>query len=314
MAYKKALPEKLREIAVSDVFINEYMPDASGSYVKVYLLGLSQCMKEKPMSLSQIADKLSMLESDVIRAWNFWADKKVVKFDGENVEFIELEKPVMITETKPVYYPDEIVLSASSNKQIADMFVVVEKILTKPLSSADLTVLYSLYDFYRMPIDVIPMLVTYCVANGKKSMRQIEKTAGKWIEKGIDSVESAENYLKKVEEHNKIINKIKNSVGIIDRNFSPTEIKYINGWLYDLKMPFEMIMKAFDLCAANTGKFSVKYMDKVLTDWHNDGKKSMIKDKENKSNATPTKFTNFDQREYDYDAFERKSLGKAGNK
>ena len=155
MAYKKAMPEKTREISVSDVFVTEYMPDANGNFVKVYLLGLSQCMLDKPMSASEMADRLCMLESDIIRAWNYWTEKKVVKYDGENVEFLDLEakKTMQLLETKPVYFPEEISVAASVNSELAGMFHIVEQILKKPLSSADLTVIYSLYDFYRIPLD-----------------------------------------------------------------------------------------------------------------------------------------------------------------
>lgn len=311
MAYKKSMPEKAREISVQEAFITEYMPEANGNFVKVYLLGLSQCMLDKPMSRSEMADKLCILESDVIRAWNFWADKKVVKFDGENIEFLELSRKnqVQVLETKPVYYPEEISACMSANTELADMFQIVQKILQKPFSSTDLVVVYSLYDYYRIPLDVIPMLVTFCMKNGKKSMRQIEKTAAKWVEKGIDSVEAAENYLKKAEEYGKAIEKLKNAMGVTDRKFSPTEINYINGWLYEMKVPFEKIMKAYDICASNTGKLSVKYMDTVLKNQLGETELKQT-GKTEKSNAVPTKFTNFDQRKFDYDAFEKRTGNK----
>lgn len=308
MAYKKSMPEKAREISVQEAFVTEYMPEAGGNFVKVYLLGLSQCMLDKPMTIREMADKLCILESDIIRAWNYWADKKVVKFDGENVEFLDLtiKNKLQIVETKPVYYPEEISACVAANPELSGMFQIVQKILQKPFSSTDLTVVYSLYDYYRIPLDVIPMLVTFCMKNGKKSMRQIEKTAIKWIEKGIDSVEAAENYLKKAEEYSGAIEKLRNALGVTERNFSPTEIKYINGWIYDMKVPFEKIMQAYDICASNTGKLSIKYMDTVLK---NGVSGAQVKQTD-KSKAVPTKFTNFDQREFDYDAFEKRTGNK----
>ena len=311
MAYKKSTPEKAREISIAEAFITEYMPEANGNFVKIYLLGLSQCMLDKPMTRSEMADKLQILESDVVRAWNFWADKKVVKFDGENVEFLDLnaKNNVQILDTKPVYYPEEISACMAANAELSGMFQIVEKILQKPFSSTDLVVVYSLYDYYRIPLDVIPMLVTFCMKNGKKSMRQVEKTAAKWVEKGIDSVEAAENYLKKAEEYGKAIEKLKRALGVTERKFSPTEIKYINGWLYDMKLPFEKIMKAYDICASNTGKLSVKYMDTVLKNQLAESGQNKPA-KTDKSNAVPTKFTNFDQRKFDYDAFEKRTGNK----
>ena len=323
MAYTIAKSAESGKTVISDVFITEYMPDANGTFVKVYLLGLSQCTKNSPMSFSQMAERLSVTENDVIKAWSFWADKRVVEFDGENVRFLELESAAQVSriETKPVYSADEIFACAAANKQLGDMLRMVEKILSKPLSSTDLTVLYSIYDYYGMPAEVIPMLVTFCVRNGKKSMRQIEKTAVKWVEKGIRSADDAERYLKKAEEYIKAVNRLKNAMGVAGRNFTPGETKCINSWMYDLKAPFELIMHAFDLCIANTGKLSVKYMDRVIANWYAEGvftlekaKSAALKKNLGKSNAKPTGFVNFEQTEYDYDAFERRSIGGSDKK
>ena len=115
------------------------------------------------------------------------------------------------------------------------------------------------------------------------------------------------------------INKLKKAMGVIDRNFTPTEIKCINSWLYDYKMSFEMIIYAYDLCISNTGKMSVKYMNKVIENWHQTGASTVKQAKQpstsgnlSGSRATPTKFSNFDQRDFDYDAFEKSST--EGNK
>lgn len=323
MAYTIAKTAEPEKTAVSNVFITEYMPEANGTFVKIYLLGLSQCTKNQPMSFSQMAQKLSVSETEVIKAWSYWADKNVVEFDGENVRFLELEPAAQVAriETKPVYSAEEIFASAAANKQLGDMLRIVEKIMLKPLSSTDLTVLYSIYDYYGMPLEVIPMLVTFCVRNGKKSMRQIEKTAVKWVEKGISSADDAEKYLKKAEEYIKAINKLKNAMGVTGRNFTPGETKCINSWMYDLKVPFELIMHAFDLCIKNIGKLSVSYMHKVILNWHAEGiftlekaKEAAVKKTLEKSNAKPTGFVNFEQTEYDYDAFEKRSIGGSDNK
>ena len=56
-------------------------------------------------------------------------------------------------------------------------------------------------------------------------MRYIEKVAMDWADKGINNTEKAEEYLKKLEQKNKNLGIIKNSLGIIDRIFTPSELK-----------------------------------------------------------------------------------------
>lgn len=59
--------------AVPNSFIQDYMPDANGSYVKVYLY-LTMCLQtgEAQLSISFLADKLENTEKDIIRALHYW--------------------------------------------------------------------------------------------------------------------------------------------------------------------------------------------------------------------------------------------------
>ena len=58
---------------VANLFIDEYMPQANGSYVKVYLLILRMLSDSKTdISVSEIADILWLTENDVIRSFKYW--------------------------------------------------------------------------------------------------------------------------------------------------------------------------------------------------------------------------------------------------
>ena len=57
---------------VSNIFIDKYMANARGEYVKVYLLGLKYCVSgELGANSAVIANTLSLLETDVLNAWNY---------------------------------------------------------------------------------------------------------------------------------------------------------------------------------------------------------------------------------------------------
>ena len=54
-------------------FIDNYMPEANGEYVKVYLLLLRcQASPDRELTVSGIADILDDTEKDVIRALKYW--------------------------------------------------------------------------------------------------------------------------------------------------------------------------------------------------------------------------------------------------
>ena len=57
---------------VENQFILEYLPNAKGDYVKVYLYGLMCCYHpEKEMNLDTMCHELDMTEDDVQAAFNY---------------------------------------------------------------------------------------------------------------------------------------------------------------------------------------------------------------------------------------------------
>lgn len=69
--------------SISNVFIDEYMPKANGEFVKIYLHLLrlvnsdSQAIEDQ-LSTEKIADRFNMLESDVMRAFNYWESQGLI--------------------------------------------------------------------------------------------------------------------------------------------------------------------------------------------------------------------------------------------
>ena len=324
MAYSKVKSD-VGTIAIPKSFIDKYLCSADGSFVKVYLLGLSQCETDKHMPPAEFAHELSMLLSDVVRAWEYWESQGLVKITYKNkdktdfdIEFQDntVQRNVK-PETKPVYTANEIYSCAEKSMELKEMFAISEKILGKHLSSTDINVIYSLYDYYRLPADVIPMLLMYCVKIGKKSMRQIEKEAQVWVDKGIDTLERTEKYIAMMEKYSSKAHKLKKALGIYDRNFTPTEEKYIKIWFEQMNLSVELISFAYDIAVVNSGKINFKYMNSILEDWYKNGIKTPKQANEYKNSRKPVQRTNtkkviyeFEKEEFDYAAIEARALGK----
>lgn len=82
----------LSATSVSNIFLDEYMPEANGEFVKVYLY-LVRCMGDatKVCGLSAIADALNHTETDVMRALTYWERQNII-----NIDYNEDNKPVGI--------------------------------------------------------------------------------------------------------------------------------------------------------------------------------------------------------------------------
>ena len=101
MARVKLSTEKNRDIflytsRVENLFISEFMPDAPGEYVKVFLLGLMYAQYDEVMDSRKIAIVLGLSEDEVEEAWIYWASRGVIRrrvelsADGLEIEHIEI--------------------------------------------------------------------------------------------------------------------------------------------------------------------------------------------------------------------------------
>jgi DnaD/phage-associated family protein len=295
-------------IPVSKKFVEEYMPKAAPSYVKVYLYGLNLCISgESKFNNKYIADKLNLIESDVINAWKYWHSEGVVSFSlNENntftLEFFDLnserktnnDKPERIfIESRPSYSQKDISDMISKNKSISHIYKEYEKKSGRPISPSDMSIIYSMYDWLKLPPEVIIMLFEYCFEKGKKSIRYIEKVAIDWSEKELYDLNKVEEYLKELEDKSTIINKVKKSFGIYDRKMSSSEIKYVEKWTYDYGYDLDILNYAYDLTIMNTGNLSFPYINSILTSWNKKGIKT-LKDAEriNIKKSEPSGTTN----------------------
>ena len=63
---------------IDNNFIDYYMAEAHGEYVKVYLLLLRCGTKNSELTIAEIADRLECTERDVVRALKYWESRPVV--------------------------------------------------------------------------------------------------------------------------------------------------------------------------------------------------------------------------------------------
>ena len=267
--------------AVVDRCINEGSP----VYLMVYLFALRQLEAgNTAISNSQIAQTLRVSEIDVVNAFLFYSSKGLIKIHNFtsvddvdfDIEFCFAVSKNTNVEFRPHYKASEISRQLSDNPKVSQMYRMVGQIMGKTLSTADTELLYSLYDYYGLPAEVILVMVEYFVSKGKRSMRTIEKEAAKWASGGIDTVEKARKHIKKREEFLSYAYRVRSIMGINERSLTTKELEYINRWQNEFKMDFDMVKAAFELTVNQTGKLSFAYMNKIMESWKQDGIKKPV--------------------------------------
>ena len=308
---------------VSNVFIEKYMPNARGEFVKVYLLMLKHSIAGEPgISGPILASSLNLLESDIMNALNYWSDLGVIKLtsidpmNNFSIEFLDLSED-NFTPNKEVN-----LLDALENKGINDMLKDIEKILGRTLSTKEMEMYLGWQKEFSFPSELILLLVEYCASKGKSDYRYIEKVALTWHDMNITTMAQAQNYIKQTEDKWVKIREILSYLGIKNNDLMKPQEEMIDKWLTTYNFDLDVIKKACNICAERLNRADFKYIDGILTNWFNNNIKTLddiaIKDKQfkknykkntyNKNNSS-NGFNNFEARSYDYEALERKLLG-----
>ena len=160
-------------------------------------------------------------------------------------------------------------------KQFYALTQEIQRLFGRILSSDELVRLFSIYDSLGLPTEVILQLVVYCTAetqgrsgtSSPPSMKYIEKAAYTWAREGIFTLELAERYILERNEKKQENAKIKAALQIQNRNLTPTERKYVDGWLA-LGFGSETVAIAYDRTVTKTGKLSWGYMNSIINSWH----------------------------------------------
>lgn len=307
------------EITIPITFIETELPKAPPLYVSIFLM--TQATKQ---NAAEIAKKLQILESDVLKAWQYWAEKgyqiKQMAQQTQQTEPIKTTKRIVPSQ-RPDYTQAEINLYMK-HKDIQALFRSAERKLGKTLSYNDMSMLFSFYDWLGLPFDVIELLLTYCVSRNKRGMRYIEQVAIAWMEEGIDTAEKAAQYLKI---RTKGYREILRAFGQGNRMPVPEEEKHIKKWLWEYRLPLEVVVMACERTVSQTGGVSFAYADRILSAWKDAGVKNkedvskldeafVAKKAQQKADAKTQKamsqqrqnrFINYTQREWDYAELER---------
>jgi len=351
MAFMKKKDTADRSVTpIPNRFFDEHMINANPAFAAVYLLGYRFFYHgETDVTNRVLADNLKLMSSDVRHAWEYWAERGLVTLHGGaqdadyTVEFLDITPsatPIPAKENKKTpakaadadspdtepsvprtdYSLEELSRQAESCSEVRRLFTIAERMLAKPLKYTEMNLLLGFYDWLKLPVDVVEVMLDYCVSNGHKSWRYIEKVALDWSENQITTINDAESY---IQLFNGEYREIMKSFGQNRRDPNPKEIVYMKKWLREYKMPVELIKEACDRTIMQIGQPKFSYADTILTDWHNNSATTLAdiealeeSFRKNKTQAEPkhtgaqakpgkNRFNNYTGRTWDYETLEK---------
>lgn len=173
---------------VDNQFILEYLPNATGDAVRVYLYGLMQCYHpQQATTLAQMARELSLTEDAILTAYRHWERKGLVRRIADNppaFRYVSIKQLTMTGGAVPVDHEYEAFATAVYGLFGND----------RRLHGAEMSRCYEWVEEMGLPADVVLYLIREMIAQHGKTVaiKTIEKRAAMLAEEEVKSVEDAE--------------------------------------------------------------------------------------------------------------------------
>ena len=188
----------------------------------------------------------------------------------------EAPKPIRPAEP-PAYTEDDLLREQNRGTGFQQLIGEAQRRLGKLLSTEELKILLSLYDYLGLPADVISVLISYCIQRARlrggqrlPSMRTMEREAYHWADLGIDTLEEAAAHVQQQLEKQTKAGRIRQILQLQSRKLTPGEEKMAMQWI-EWGFGEAEIAMAYEKTCINTGGLKWPYLHSILSSWHNQG-------------------------------------------
>ena len=302
--------------AVPSKIVDEGLKFADGVKLKVLLYVLRNSDSELDMDAVSKATGVNV--TDIPEALEYWVNMDVLQKSGDEFSPVNSAKEIKANNnskkeektvesiskdvedqkqrfvvTKP-QKPDYVYTSQrlAVDNDLKILVGEAQTMLGKPLSNSDISTLLMLKDTCGLRLDVILMLIQYCVGIDKGNMRTVEKIGISWADEGINSVEAADNKIASAHHANKCFSLVSSVFGMKNVG-SPTkkQLEYSTKWVGEWKFSSPMLREAYERCVDSKGELKFNYIDGILKKWHAQDIKNLddLKESESTKSSQPKK-------------------------
>lgn len=218
---------------VDNIFISEFMPNASDNCVKVYLYGLYKCSSGKDNTLEQFEKALQISKEDIISIFYYWQEVGLV-------QVINIE-PVQIK-----YLPTKNALQKMKkynvDKYTSFNISAQELIGSKMITPREFEEFYYLIENLHMEKECLLKIIDYCVKiKGKNvAISYVVAVARNWAFEGVLTSSDVDERLMSQERISGDVSLVLKSMGI-KRSASIDEYQMYLHWTNDMGVPLEII-------------------------------------------------------------------------
>lgn len=270
--------------AIENIFINDFMPMANGTDVKVYLLGFKYASQladvsedAVDMNNSILARHLSIPAEDVLRAWDFWEKKGIIKkhlrsqaIGDYDVEFLSLRQLYIDnnysrpTQTSASVGVDELIESTKS-PELSQMFYDIDQLMRRQLTPKERQEILSwVYDMHFSPEMVLKAFLYAVESKGVKHLNYTRSILTHWYDQGIISSEAADEHLALDSKAYSAYRQIYKTLGFQNRTVNAGDKEIMDHWLNELGLDIDYLVEVVKERATRTSNVNMKYLDAAI--------------------------------------------------
>ena len=284
---------------IENLFISEFLPDAPGEYVKVYLFGLMYAQFEQEPNRSELSRLLGISEEEISEAWIYWESRGLVRIERETspegeeeysivfpsrVEELYGRAPESGTDAEyasaaeeaggseeddiPIYLSiddmdyDAIISEKIVDRRLRGLYEKYQSETGRTISRRDTSKIEEAIKVYGIEPEIFDFAIDYCTDLEKYSVDYIFKVALRWTEEGCRTVEDAKRLLDKHSLRNSWYSQVFRALGF-NRPPAPADREIMDRWFDEMGFSIGDVL---DACNASAGLRdpNLRYVNKVL--------------------------------------------------
>jgi len=281
----------LHRTKIENLFISEYLPDAPGDYVKVFLFGLMYAQYELKPDRNELSKLLGLSVDEIAEAWIYWESRGLVKIlrekDSNNEEVshvIFLSKidelygkvsepeaapaPAAQADDMPLYVSiddmdfDEVINDKLVDRRLRELYEKYQVTTGRTISRQEISKIEDAIKVYGIEPEIFSFSIDYCADLEKYSIDYIFKVALRWTEEGCRTVEEAKRLLDRHSRRNDCYRQVFKALGF-NRLPAPIDREIMDRWFDQLNCSLAEVL---DACSAAAGirEPNLKYVNKVI--------------------------------------------------
>lgn len=194
---------------IDNTFLNEFLPQATGDDVKVYLYGLNLCTNPNTddNSLDTMSKVLSLTEDDILKSFSYWQEMGLVQIVSTNpleIRFLPVKARSGSSKIR-------------NKDKYTDFNTQIQAVISgRMITPTEYNEYYSLIETYHFEPEALVMIAKYCTTKKSTSIGYpyILAVARNYADEGLKTIEAVEQKFIEYEQNSDEIKRVLTALGL----------------------------------------------------------------------------------------------------